>query len=566
MKTKQILPLADTARLIPGYDPFVDCGDCWFDEAAAARAVRFFEKYLTHVKGELANKPFALEPWQVAIIANLFGWKRKSDDTRRYREAFVFIPRKNGKTAMVAGLVNYVLFWDGEPGAEIYSAAADRDQARLVFEQARGMVLQNARLSANARVYNNSIVRQEKGSSYKAISAEANTKHGYNSHFIVVDELHAQPDRELVDVLATSTGARRQPMIVHITTAGYDRHSICYEKYDYACKVRDGVIPDPYFLPVIYEALAEDDWTKEATWYKANPNLGISVSLEYMQRECQRAQDSPAYENTFRRLHLNQWTEQDVRWLSMEKWDACNGAHRDLDGRECFVGLDLSSTTDLTALVAVFPDADGTRDVLARFYVPEEKAHERELRDRVPYVLWGKQAHLTATPGNVVDYEYIRRDLAELSKRYRIRKVSIDPWNATQLAVQLGQDGFDVEECRQGYATLSAPSKQVDAMVASGKYRHAGHPVLRWCASNVAVEQDAAGNIKPSKKKSTERIDGIVALVMAEGQAMVAEPTTTSVYETRGMIALGDDDDGVIDTDGNEWDEDDLYLGEGRNG
>lgn len=565
MKTTKTLPLAELIRQIPGYDPYANCGDCWFDEAAAERAVRFFEKYLTHVKGELANKPFLLEDWQKAIIANLFGWKRP-DGTRRYREAFAFIPRKNGKTAMVAGLVNYVLFWDGEPGAEIYSAAADRDQARLVFDQAKGMVLQNHKLSTNARVYNNSIVRQEKGSSYKAISAEANTKHGYNSHFIVVDELHAQPNRELVDVLATSTGARRQPMIVHITTAGYDRHSICYEKYDYACKVRDGVIPDPYFLPVIYEALAEDDWTKEATWYKANPNLGVSVSLEYMERECQRAKDSPAYENTFRRLHLNQWTEQDVRWLSMEKWDACNIAHRDLNGRECFIGLDLSSTTDLTAMAAVFPDRDGTRDVLAKFYVPEEKAHERELRDRVPYVLWGKQEYLTITPGNVVDYEYIRRDLLDMAKRYRIRKVSIDPWNATQLAVQLGQDGFEVEECRQGYHTLSAPSKQVDAMVASGKYRHSGQPVLRWCASNVAVEQDAAGNIKPSKKKSTERIDGIVALVMAEGQAMLAEPQTVSVYETRGMMALGDDDDGYIDTDGGDWGEDDEFLGEGRNG
>lgn len=519
-KTKQTLQLDEVIRLIPGYDPFAHCGECWFDAQAAERVVRFFATYLTHVKGKLARKPFTLEPWQVAIVANLFGWKRP-DGTRRYREAFVFIPRKNGKTAMVAGLVNYALFWDGERGAEIYSAAADRDQARLVFEQAKGMVLQNKRLASHSKVLGNSIVRESIGSYYRALSAEANTKHGYSVHFAVIDELHAQPDRELVDVLATSVGARTQPMIVHITTAGYDRHSICYEKYDYACKVRDGIINDPYFLPVIYEALAEDDWTKEATWYKANPNLGVSVSLEYMERECQRAKDSPAYENTFRRLHLNQWTEQDVRWLSMEKWDACNIAHRDLNGRECFIGLDLSSTTDLTAMAAVFPDRDGTRDVLAKFYVPEEKAHERELRDRVPYVLWGKQEYLTMTPGNVVDYEYIRRDLLDMAKRYRIRKVSIDPWNATQLAVQLGQDGFEVEECRQGYHTLSAPSKQVDAMVASGKYRHSGQPVLRWCASNVAVEQDAAGNIKPSKKKSTERIDGIVALVMAEGQAMV---------------------------------------------
>lgn len=537
MKTKRTSPLAKTIRLVPAYDPYANCGDCWFDEVAAARAVRFFEKYLTHVKGELANKPFSLEPWQVAIVANLFGWKRP-DGTRRYREAFVFVPRKNGKTAMVAGLVNYVLFWDGEPGAEIYSAAADRDQARLVFEQAKGMVLQNQALSNHSRVYGNSIVRQEVGSSYKAISAEANTKHGYNSHFIVVDELHAQPDRELVDVLATSTGARRQPLIVHITTAGYDRHSICYEKYDYAGKVRDGIIKDPYFLPVIYEARAEDDWTKPATWKKANPNLGVSVSLEYMERECRHAQDSPAYENTFRRLHLNQWTEQDVRWLSMAKWDEGATPFVPEDGAECFIGLDLATTTDLCAMVAVFPLPSGEYGVVPKFYVPEDSARERELRDRVPYTQWARDGVLTATPGNVVDYEFIRADLQAMAERYKVRKVAIDRWNATQLAVQLGQDGLEVELFGQGFPSMSAPTKQLDALVVSGKIRHGGHPVLRWCASNVAVEQDAAGNIKPSKKKSTERIDGIVALVMGLGIQMQAEPDAGCVYNERGPIAI----------------------------
>ncbi len=353
----------EVIREIPGYDPYATAGDCTFDNKAAHQAIQFIES-LNHIKGAKGGTKIELEPWQKAIVANLFGWKRP-DGTRRYREVFVFVPRKNGKSLMAAALVLCVLFTDAEPGAEIYSAAADRDQAALVFDVAKSMVLGDDELSGLCKVYQKAITREELGSSYKAISRDANTKHGYNAHCVIIDELHAQPNRDLVDVLMTSTGARRQPMVVHITTAGFDRNSICYLKYDQARRVRDAkpgdTDNDPSFLPVIYEAPAESDWTDEKTWFAANPNLDVSVSLDYLRRECQHAKDSPAYQNTFKRLHLNIWTEQDVRWLDMSKWDLCGLTPieaAELEGRECYAGLDLASTNDVAALVLLFPVED----------------------------------------------------------------------------------------------------------------------------------------------------------------------------------------------------------------
>jgi len=527
--------------LIPGYDPFATAGDCRFDAEAAQNAIDFFmhpeDGCLRHVKGALAGTLLRLEPWQQAIIANIFGWKRP-DGTRRYREVFIFIPRKNGKTTLAAGIANYVLFCDGEPGAELYCAAADRDQALLVFEQAKGMIFNEPALEARAKVYTASkaIVNESEGSSLKAISADANTKHGYNTHLAIIDELHAQPNRDLVDVLMTSTGSRRQPLIIHITTADFDRESICNEKRRYALKVRDGVIDDPYFLPVIYEASLEDDWTDPAVWASANPNLGVSVSLEYLERECRRAQETPTFENTFKRLHLNITTQQDVRWLRLEDWDRCAGAvdAEALKGKECFAGLDLSTTTDLSAFVLFFPEGNL---VLPFFWIPEDNAHERERRDRVPYLTWAREGFVQTTPGNVIDYDFIRRRIKELGQIYNIREIAVDRWNSTQLQTQLQGDGFTIVPFGQGFASMSAPTKELEKLIIGGALAHGAHPVLRWNASNVSVETDAAGNLKPSKKKSTERIDGIVALIMALGRAMVREEGG-SVYDGRGILLV----------------------------
>ena len=338
----------------------------WFDKDAANLAVRFFEKLLLHSKGEWAGKPFKLQDWQREdIIRPLFGWKRKDapkieDCTRRYRTAYIEIPRKNGKSTLCAGLALYLLFADGEPGAEVYSAAADTDQARIVFEEAQRMVETSPALSEHGQIYRRSIIVKSERSTYRVISADAHTKHGFNAHGIVFDELHAQPNRELWDVLNTSTGARRQPLMIMITTAGvYDPNSICWEQHEYARQVLNGAIDDPSYFAYIAAADEDDDWTSPVVWAKANPGLGETIKLDYLEAECRRAIQSPAYQNTFRRLHLNQWTSQDERWLDMAAWNACKREFPDLKGRACFGGLDLASTTDIAAFVLCFPPEIG---------------------------------------------------------------------------------------------------------------------------------------------------------------------------------------------------------------
>lgn len=515
---------ADNSRApsLPGYDPYTHAGTCRFDPAAAQRAIDFFGECLTFTAGEWRGRPFILQPWQSAIVANVFGWKR-FDGLRRYREVFIYVPRKCGKTELAGGLGNLLTFADGEPAAHVYCAAADREQARLVFAAAKTMVQAEPELANRSRIYVNAISVEETGSMLRVVSAEAYTKHGVNAHGIIIDELHAQPDRELVDVLTTSTGARRQPLIIYITTADFDRPSICNEKYDYACKVRDGIIEDPAFLPVIYETKPDADWTSPAVWAQANPNLGVSVSLDYITRECKRAQETPTYENTFKRLHLNLKTQQDVRWLSLEAWDASAGVidEASLAGKVCFAGLDLSTTTDVSACVLVFREPDETVTVIPRFWIPADNARKRERRDRVPYETWARLGYIEMTPGNVVDYDYIRQRLNELKARFKIREVAIDPWNATQLSIQLHSDHFKVIQFGQNFKDMTSPTKEWEKLVLSRKLIHGGHPVLRWMASNVAAESDAAGNIKPSKKKSSDRIDGIVAGIMGLGRALV---------------------------------------------
>ena len=502
------------------------CGKC-----PSCLAVRFFHKYLTHAKGELGGKPFVLERWQQEYVRRLFAVS--PEGTRQVRTSLLAIPRKNGKSSLCAGIALKLLL-ENEPGAEVYSCAADRDQARLVFEMAKVCVEQSPSLRSRLKVYRNSIVREETHSFYKALSAEAFTKHGLNAHGVIFDELHAQPTRELVDVMQTSMGARRQPMLVYITTAGYDRKSVCWEIWKYAEAVESGAIKDDTFLPAIYAAATEDDWRAEATWRKANPNLGVSVKLDYLRSECARAVEMPSYENTFRQLHLNQWTEQDTRWLRMDHWAQGNvGCPVPLAGRECWAGLDLATTYDTTAFVLLFPLDDGTFWVEPHFWIPEENMRDRVRRDKVSYDVWARQGHLHLTPGNVTDFDQVRSDINDLAKRYAIREVGVDRWNATQLANQLQGDGVNVVGYGQGYGSMSGPAKVLESLVVSGKLLHGGHPVLAWQAGNVAIQHDHNGNIKPSKAKSNERIDGVVALVMALGvhasQAVKGPATEPSI-------------------------------------
>jgi phage terminase large subunit-like protein len=504
---------------------------------AGQRAVRFINN-LTHTKGEWAEQPFALRPWQEAILQPLFGTLR-SDGRRRYRTCYVEIPRKNGKTELAAAVALYMLLGDGEQGAEVYSAAVDREQASLVFNVAAQMVRNDAELSAQCEVIDSRrrIYHPRTNSFYCAIPAEAPGRHGYNASAVIYDELHAAPNRDLYDVLATSTGARRQPLTFVITTAGWDRNSICYELHDYAVKVRDGIIEDETFMSVLYGAADDADWLDEAVWRACNPALDDFRSLEEMQVAGLRAREVPGQQNVFRRLYLCQWTEQANRWLDMSVWDQNGGASPELGGRPCYAGLDLSTTQDITALELYFPDEDGGGDVLSYFWIPEETVHLRARRDRVPYDVWSRGGLITPTEGNVVDYDVMRADINALGERYEIREIAIDRWNSTQLQTQLMADGFTVVPFGQGFASMTAPTKELERLVLERKLRHGGHPVLRWMASNVAVRQDPAGNVKIDKAKSTERVDGMVALAMAVGRAMVRQEVR-SVYEDRGLLAI----------------------------
>lgn len=538
----------DILSVLPGYDPIATREECWWDEDCADNAVGFIETMLTHFRGEKGGTPFLLEKWQKAIVGCLFGWKRPNGK-RRYRESLIYVPRKNGKSALCAAIILAIAFLDEEPGAELYSAAANSEQAAAVFDQAEAMVDQEPELAESCQVYRavRKITRHGQWT-YKAISSDAGKNHGKNVHAAIIDELHEQPNRDLVDAFQTSTGARKQSLIIYITTADYDRESICNEKRDYAIKIRDGILKDDKFFPVLYEASNSDDWTDPKVWAKANPNLGVSVELDYLQGECKKAQEIPSYQNTFKRLHLNIKTTSDVVWLPLEKWDLCGPTEDDVGfnfedhwtlDRPCFVGLDLATTTDVAAAAFLFAPRDGEKwTVKMKFWIPADGARQRERRDRVPYETWARQGFVTMTDGNVIDYDVIRRDLNEMKKTHDIRKLAIDRWNASQITTQLMGDGFDVEGFGQGYVSMNAPTKELEKLVMSAGIQHGGNPVLRWMASNCMVEQDAAGNIKPSKRKSIEKIDGIVALIMALGIGLV-EDTGRSIYETRGLTRIG---------------------------
>ncbi len=524
------------------------CPGAYFDRSKADRAVEFIETACRHVKGELAGQPFKLEGWQREIVRGMFGWIRPNG-TRLFREVYIEVPRKNGKSSLGGALALYLLFADGEQGAEIYSAAADTDQAAIVFGVAKGMVEQDPDLDSVSDSFRRSIVY--KSNAYHVLSADAPTKHGKNSHGILFDELHAQPNRELYDVLKTSTGSRRQPLLIMFTTAGFDRNSICWEVHEYAQKVIDGTVDDPAFLPIIYAADESDDWTAEKTWKKANPNYGVSIKADYLRAECEKAKVTPAYENTFKRLHLNLWTQQETRWLQMSEWNACGAIpvnYDDLRGRRCYAGLDLASTTDIAALVLVFPGEPFM--VLPFFWIPEDNMHDRVIKDRVPYDVWQRQGLIEATEGNLIDYRYIMLRLGRCRVDFDLKMLAFDRWGSQKIITDLCDEfGFTVNEKEaqtsrkpllhqfgQGFASMSAPTKELLNMILARKIAHGGNPVLAWMASNAVVKQDSAGNLKLDKQKSIEKIDGLIALTMGLDLAIKNANQAGSIYDQRGVV------------------------------
>ncbi len=514
-----------------------------FDEAKAQRTLKFINN-LKHTKGQWRGVPFDLLPWQEQIIRDVFGTV-KENGYRQYNTAYVEIPKKNGKSELAAAVALYMTCGDGEWGAEVYGCASDRQQASIVFDVAIDMIDQCPALKKRIKPIMSvkRIVYQPTNSFYQVLSAEAYTKHGLNVHAVIFDELHAQPNRELFDVMTKGSGdARTQPLFFLITTAGTDRNSICYEQHQKAVDLIEGRKIDPTFYPIIYGIKEDADWGSEDNWYKANPSLGHTIDIEKVRNAYQSAKENPAEENVFRQLRLNQWVKQSTRWMPMDKWDECAFAvnMEELRGRECYGGLDLSSTTDITAFVLVFPPRNEEEKyiILPFFWIPEDNLKLRVRRDHVPYDVWDKQGSLKTTEGNVVHYGFIEQFIEELGKIYNIKEIAFDRWGAVQMVQNLEGMGFTVVPFGQGYKDMSPPSKELMKLTLEKKLAHGGHPVLRWMMDNIFIKQDPAGNIKPDKEKSTEKIDGAVALIMALDRTIRNKGNVGSIYDERGILLI----------------------------
>jgi phage terminase large subunit-like protein len=512
----------------------------YFDPDAAQRILDFFQ-FCNHVEGKWAGSPIVLEDWQQFMFWVPFGWMRKGEGIRRFRRAYIEVARKNAKSTVTAGLGLYFLIADGEAGAQVYSAATTKDQARIIHSAATKMVKVSPSLSQMVQVFRNNLSVPESFSKFEPLSADHNTLDGLSPSAGLIDEIHAHRTRGVVDVIETGMGARQQPMMWMITTAGINTaDSIALEFRNHGEQVLKGIRQDDVYFPLIYTQDDEDNWLDEKVWIKSNPNLGVSVNIDELRELAQKAKEIPAAQNNFKTKRLNIWCNSRSKWIPVERWDACKEDFdiRKLLGRECFAGLDLSTTTDISALTLVFPMENGIHRVFPFFWVPEENADLRARRDRVPYPLWIKQGLIEATPGNVIDYSFLRKKINDLSKVYRIKEIAFDPWNAVHLVQQLREeDGLNVVEMRQGFASMSSPMKSLESEVMSAKLRHNGNEVLRWMFDNVSVKMDPAGNIKPDKEKSAERIDGIVALIMGLARA-VLKIEKVSPYESGGIAFI----------------------------
>ena len=549
-----------------------------FDADAAARPGQF-AALLHQSKGRWGGEPLELLGWQQFIVGQLFGWQREYGQCpgcrswrvietatrqiacaacgtfdepwegepsgtawlRRFRRVFVEVARKNGKTVLAAAIGLYLLDYDDEPGAEVYSAATKREQARICWDEAAMMRQQTAALRERivAVPSTATLYVPATGSKFSALSSEAKTLDGLNPHAVILDELHAHPDRRVVDVLETAMGAREQPIILYITTAGLERASIYTEISDYARSVVEGRIDDDEWLVYVASLDPADDWEDPRVYGKANPSLGRTVQVEELIHERDRAIAVPGRRAAFQRLRLNMRTGQQDAWIEPGMWDACEERidWAEFDGAPCYAGLDLASTTDIAALVLLF-EREGRFYARPFFWVPEE-VRTRVERGQQFYAEWAAGGHLQSTSGNVIDYDVIRENIRDLAATYRIQEIAYDRWNASQLITQLMNDGARCVPFGQGYASMSAPSKELEGLLASGKLVHDGNPVLRWMALNAQREEDPAGNIKPSRSKSADKIDGLVALIMALGRAIVDDGANApSKYEREGLLRI----------------------------
>ena len=490
----------------------------------AERVRLFFERCLVHVKGPKAGQPFILTAWQFEEIIRPLYDTLRADGLRQYRHGYLSFARKAGKTTLAAGLALYHLFADGEFGGEIYCAATSREQAGLLFDIAVGMAEASPVLRTRAAV-----TRAQKrirdrftNSIFRALSADVPHLHGLNASFAIVDEIAQQPNRDLYDVLVTSMGARRQPLMLSIGTAGWDTNSIAHELYQHSKQVLAGTVEDASFFAVIKELPQDADWTDETLWPLANPGLGDFRDLQELREACERALSVPSQQNTFRNLYCNQWVSSETRWLDLAAWDASPAAMDELGGQTCYAGLDLSSSQDITCLSLVFPHDDGTFSIVLRSWLPADGLRERCQRDRVPYDVWAEQGFLELTPGSVVDYAAVEDAFRQLRGEYDLRECAFDPWNAQQIAQRMMAEGFAMVEWRQTLKNFAGPTKAFERAVIAHKLRHGGNPLLRFMVDCCTVASDANGNIrpvKPDRRRDGRRIDGVVATIMALDRA-----------------------------------------------
>lgn len=527
-----------------------------FDPAAGQHALDFFS-FLRHSKGEWAGQEFILQPWQQFIVWCLFGWKRTVDGARRFRTAYAEIARKNGKSTLAAGIGLYLFFADGEQGAEIFCVATKKDQAKIVFSEAERMRKASPALKSRIVSFRNNMNIPATNSKFEPLSSDEDTLDGLNISGAIVDEYHAHKTRLLIDVIETATAARRQPMTFKITTAGYDRETVCFTDREYAIKVLEGMVQDDTLFAVIFALDEDDNWEDERNWPKANPGLNVSVKLDDLRRKANKAKQDPSSLNSFLRLHLNVWTNQETAAIKMDDWNACVGfslqntdprklreeMEARLAGAPCFIGCDLSSTEDISASVKLFPPltSEDKYIVLADFWIPEDNIDRKVKEFRAPYDVWAREEFLHTTPGNIVDYDIIKARVLADFERYDVRELAFDPWNATQFANSLQSGGIAAERLVKFNQTISMfaePTKRlIEELVLGRKLAHLGDPILRWMASNLVVWEDGNGNKRPTKKSSRFKIDGMVALIMALGRAIATPGEGGSVYdEERGVL------------------------------
>jgi phage terminase large subunit-like protein len=490
--------------------------DIYFDVKAGEKAMKFFS-FLKHSKGaEFAGKEFILSPWQAFIVYSLFGWKYP-DGTRRFSFSYTEVAKKNGKSTLAAGIGLYMLVADGEQGAEVYSAATIRDQAKIVFDEAKRMVQKSPDLAEIVTVFAHNLHISDTFSKFEAISSDQSTFEGKNPSCAIVDEYHAHKDDLLLNNIKAATVARRQSLVWIITTAGYSLESPCYRFRKICIDILEGKIHDDSLFAIIFSLDENDDWKDRSVWVKANPNLGIAVFEDKLVKEFQQAVNSTSSEVGFKTKNLNYWVGSASTWISDEKWNQCNlGPLNYNKGFDVWCGLDLASVSDLACFGGIW-DENKIKQWKPTFYMPEISALERMKKDKANYYEWVNDGFVKMTSGDTIDYDVIYDDIIAFSKEVRIKSLCYDPWNATQIVIRLQEAGINVVPYPQRVSHMNVPCKTLEKWVIDRTFNHGGNPVMRWMNGNVWVKPDANDNIMINKGKSTGRVDGMVALVMAIG-------------------------------------------------